>query len=296
MPYLGRPIKIILTLISLASFGSLQANAQKPAEVKVTFLTVAPEIDGALDASLTDLAPMEFAHEFRFDNPELETPVIRYRLGYTATHLYVHISTTASDIKRHRRGWLWGDGFKILLGKPEPDGATREYYELGFSPSLTAGDTDVRGVLTYNNKQVFRRASEKTLSASTKVEGGTGFEALISWDDIPPYHPLISGDIGFNLYFAKGFETAESGHFPYGFAVAKDEGIWDEEIPERQTVPLQFDRLSPKALTSVNVMQLRQRNIELGQKLTWMSQRTVTRAVTRLFKLNLMTGAIHFDL
>ena len=52
-------------------------------------------------------------------------------MGYTATHLYLYIETDAPEVSYHQRGYLWGDGYKLLLGLPKESTLTNEYYDIG---------------------------------------------------------------------------------------------------------------------------------------------------------------------
>ena len=70
------------------------------------------------------------------------------------------------------------------------------------------------------------------------ANGKSGFEVLISWKDIEPYHPWFLKDMGYNLYFAKAIGDTITN----GYAVVADEGIWDEELPKRNFVPIEFEK------------------------------------------------------
>ena len=102
--------------------------------VHVPYLEKSPNIDGRLDHELSDLPCRQFNHIWQFDNPVTDTAEITYRLGYTVDHLYLYIESNVDSISYHRRGYLWGDGYKLLIGIPNDSGSTDEYYELAFSP------------------------------------------------------------------------------------------------------------------------------------------------------------------
>ncbi|WP_430431536.1 alpha/beta hydrolase-fold protein [Oceanicaulis sp.] len=249
-----------LGLAVLASSASAQDAHQ------AGFLYENPILDGVLDDTAQSLPRYHFPYHFTFDNPPVEPVQVEYRLGYTPTHLYVHIQTSAEAISYHNRGYLWGDGYKLLLGLPEAGEGTSQYYEIGVSPTL---DERMRPhqnrILTYNFQQVYRPFGPDSASAASVNPDGSGFELLIAWSDLPPYHPWMSDDLGFNLYFAKGFDTQAHGYFTHGHAVVRDEGIWDEELPRRQMTPLTFE--SPPEWQAILLGQPARRNLAISEPL-----------------------------
>jgi predicted esterase len=232
-------------------------NSIKPIE----YLSQTPIIDGQLDANLKGLVNREFGNFFQFDNPVTEKIPVSYKLGYTETHLYVYIEAKADKITYHRRGYLWGDGYKVLLAIPQSNNQTNEYYELTFSPSLDKNYWDRQTIAVFNFMQAHNKFSDKTFSQESAINGVSGFEALIAWSDIEPYHPWFLNKIGFNLYFAKAVEN-----FTNGYAVVEDEGIWDEELPMRNYKIVEFQQ--PK-LTHKNILIAKpnKTNLKLGESL-----------------------------
>lgn len=227
-------------LLPAISVAVLSASADMPA---VTFVETAPIIDGQLDEALTALPKRTFNHVFDFGNPETDPVTITYRLAYTPTHLYLYIETSADEVSYHRRGYLWGDGYKLLLGFPKDGALTNEFYEMTFSPTQDESYAwDHQRIAAYNFVQNAKAFSNQTLSQEKSAKGASGFEALIAWDDIKPYHPWFSPEFGYNLYFAKGFNTEADGYFTNGHAIVEDEGIWDEEIEFRNTAPITFEK------------------------------------------------------
>jgi predicted esterase len=248
--YLGTEFQNLLRrsrmlAVGWAACAATSAPALAQAPVDVEFLSATPVIDGRLDAGL-DLPPQTFSHRFTFGNPEVEPVAVVYRLGYTATHLYLHIQTSAELVTEHRRGWLWGDGYKLNLTQPSSSGRSEHYYELGFSPnSLPAYRRLNQLIIGQNFEPLWRDFSEHTRSAASESPEGTGFEALIAWSDVAPYHPWLSEQLGVNLYFAKAFFGVDGDQFPNGYAIVEDEAIWDESLSDRAWAPLAFASPEP---------------------------------------------------
>lgn len=231
--------------IGCAASAAMSGPTLAQAPVDVEFLSATPVIDGQLDTDL-DLPPQAFNHRFTFGNPEVDPVEVVYRLGYTATHLYLHIQTSAELVTEHRRGWLWGDGYKLNLTQPTGSGRSEHYYELGFSPnSLPAYRRLNQLIIGQNFEPLWRDFSEQTRSAAAQSPQGTGFEALIAWSDVAPYHPWLSEQLGVNLYFAKAFFGEDGDQFPNGYAIVRDEAIWDESLSDRAWAPLAFAAPEP---------------------------------------------------
>jgi len=244
---------------------ALPALAQAP-RYEAGFLSETPIVDGVLDEAAEALTPYAFAHRFTFGNRDDAPAEITYRLGYTPTHLYLHIQTDAPAVSYHNRGYLWGDGYKLLLGLPETADGTGQYYEIGVSPTRDAQMRPHENrILTYNFTQVYRPFGPESSSVAAPNPDGSGFELLIAWSDLPPYHPWMVEAMGFNLYFAKGFETEVEGYFTHGHAVVQDEGIWDEELPLRQMTPLRFT--APDDTAAVVLAQPVRRHVWPGETL-----------------------------
>ena len=247
---LGLLGSIALFIAACASDPTPESSTATP--LQVAFLDTTPVIDGRLDPGLESMTANRFAEFYRFDNPELPRVEVTYRLGYTAHHLYLYLETDAPEVSYHARGYLWGDGYKLLLGLPQPDGRTDEYYELTYSPTEDLDDSARQRIAVYNaGQETDATLSEGSRSRAAAGQRHSGFEALIAWDDIPPYHPWFVDRLGLNLYFAKGFDTADHGYFPNGYAVVHDEGIWDEEVLRRAYVELVFQPPSSPAGDSV---------------------------------------------
>jgi len=258
----------ITALVTSWLLASLEQTSFASTETPdVAFIKSTPIVDGVLDSELNYLIKKEFNYIFDFDNPVTEPVNVTYRMGYTATHLYLYIETDASEVSYHQRGYLWGDGYKLLLGLPQEGTFTNEYYEMTFSPAIEKKHMGAaHRIASYNFTASNKPFSDKTLSAASSNNERSGFEALIAWSDIQPYHPWFTKNINYNLYFAKGFNSTEYDYFTYGYAVIKDEGIWDEEIEHRAIAPLSFEQ--PNAVEgNILLTQATRRHILFSEKL-----------------------------
>lgn len=214
-----------------------QCKKEKQNENEVSFLDKSPIIDGVLDQGLDQLTERSFNYIWQFDNPVTDTVSITYRMAYTPSHLYLYIESLSDSITYRRRGFLNGDGFKLLLAKPQKDSLTNEYYDMVFSASKDKKYWARKRIWEYNHVQGYHKVfSDNTLFEEKASNGKSGFEVLIAWEDIAPYHPWFVEKMGYNLYFAKAIGDTITN----GYAVVEDEGIWDEELPKRNYQPISF--------------------------------------------------------
>jgi len=228
-------IKIILFLL----IGFIQiVNAQEVSPDEVEFLETTPSIDGKLDSDLHHLKEHRFNYFFHFDNTDSLKKDVTYRMGYTPTHFYLYIELKADSITIRDRGFINGDGFKLLFAKPQIGFSTNEYYDIVFSPSKDDNYWARKRIWEYNRNQSSGKRLTNTQFKEASANGICGFEVLLAWNDIEPYHPWFLDEIGYNIYFA----NAISNNNAHGYAVIEDEGIWDEEIPMRNYIPLKFEK------------------------------------------------------
>ena len=254
-----RVIKLFIILTTTLAL----MNCKKESD-NISFLGKNPTIDGVLDTDLIDLKERDFNYIWQFDNPATDTVSVTYRMGYTPTHLYLYLETKTDSINYRPRGFVNGDGFKFLIATPQKDSITSEFYDMVFSASKDKNYWARKRIWDYNHNQGSNRAFGEKTKFIEKNNGETnGFEALIAWEDIPPYHPFFKDSIGYNLYFAKAIGDTITN----GYAVVQDEGIWDEEIPKRRYKTLSFER--PKAQNAnTTVFQLEMKNVKEGSNLT----------------------------
>jgi predicted esterase len=230
---------------------------------KISFLKFTPFVDGKLDEGLRNLQEKKFNHFYRFDNLDTDSIGVTYRIAYTPTHLYFYIETKADSITYRDRGFINGDGFKLLLAKPQKDSLSDEYYDIVFSPSKDKNSKSRILIWDYNRKQnIGKKLSTVTQFEEKCYDGKCGFEVLLAWKDIEPYHPWFSEQLGYNLYFAK----AISNYNAFGYSVVKDEGIWDEEIPKRNFMNIIFEK--PKTVNKEFISaKINKRNISVAEPL-----------------------------
>ncbi|MBO9692926.1 prolyl oligopeptidase family serine peptidase [Chryseobacterium sp.] len=246
---------LLLFIVQIAYGQSIKSD-------KIIFLNFTPVIDGKLDNKLRNHKKKKFLHFFQFDNPAIGRTDISYILGYTTTHLYLYIETKADSITHRDRGFINGDGFKLLLGKQQQGSSTNEYYDIAFSPSKDRNYWARKRIWEYNRDQNHgKQLSTKTEFEENFHDGKCGFEVLLAWDDIEPYHWSLK-QLGYNLYFAK----AISDNAAHGYSVIADEGIWDEEIPKRNYIPIIFEKPQNISNTFISA-KLFKRNIRVGDLL-----------------------------
>ena len=280
------PWKIIFLALLSATSSYLSAQSIN----QVTFVEKQPIIDGVLDDHLKNLPENGFPHFFRLGNPKTEEVNVTYRMAYTPSHLYLYFETDADTISYHNLGNLWGDGYKILIGKAQEGNKTSEYYDLAFSPSKDPDYWARQRVAAYNFSQPYIPLSKATQSQEKELEKGTGFEAMIAWEDLYPYHPWFVPEMGYNIYFAKGFDLPGHGYFPNGYAVVKDNGIWDEEKPKRNYAPLPFQ--TPEKLEDTYLfMRPTQRTYQQGQEIGFNMVGLASTISSRDLKLNVLDSS-----
>ncbi len=176
------------------------------AQEDVFYLEQVPVIDGHRPAFIKDdqLRKFKNVHKSDDDLPGFEAG---YFLGYTAHHFYIYIEYDADTIVARDRAYQNGDGFHLTMAMPEEDGSdTDEFYVLGFSPSE---DWSGKMVWYYNIDLNRRRLGENVRFEASCRDGKAGFELLIPWNEIPPYHPWIYKELGFNLCFVKAMNESD---------------------------------------------------------------------------------------
>ncbi|MCK4774587.1 MAG: prolyl oligopeptidase family serine peptidase [Candidatus Krumholzibacteria bacterium] len=175
-------------------------------EEKVTFLETPPEIDGVLDKRLGVLPVREFNYLIKSDagNP---IPTVTYRLAYGVSFFYVYIEASADSMVYNDRAYQNGDGFHMVLAKPQPNqGPTEEFYVLACSAVKERRMEWTRRIFWYYNvDNIFIPTSDDATHEFHDGEGTIGFELLLPWNDVYPYHPWLSDGVGFNLAFVKAF-------------------------------------------------------------------------------------------
>ncbi len=235
----GLPAGALVMVLVLVLFGvgpSLftYVLADVSTQPAVPFLAQAPVIDGILDADLEALPAREFGLRFRLFHSGPET---RYRLAYGADFLYLFVEAEGAQIVQRDRGYQNGDGFHLLLATPTADGLTDRFYVLGFSPQDDPARAWARGVVWYHDLDTrLSRLPDDVAFEAAVSEGTAGYELLLPWHTVRPYHPWLSQPIGFNLGFVKAVGDA---------GMVMDLVLFDwrfqAEYQKRRWVPLSFE-------------------------------------------------------
>ena len=120
-----------------------------------------PKIDGARDDFLNELSPLSFAQIYTFDNIYATDDIrVTYNIALHQDGLYVLIETNAAAVSYHKRGFVYGDGFKLIIGQNTPFGRSDEYTELSYSPTNLEEDRPLaQYISSYNSNNVGRRLS-----------------------------------------------------------------------------------------------------------------------------------------
>ncbi|MFW9925021.1 MAG: hypothetical protein ACFFDW_17235, partial [Candidatus Thorarchaeota archaeon] len=171
---------------------------------EVTYLSKQPIINGELDENLINLPVRKFTSRIRL-LPFQSSCKPKYRLAYGYDFFYVFIEIKAKTIVKRDRGYQNGDGFHMLLANPKTHHQlTDEFYVYGFSPN-TDTEGNLEKYVWYHDVHVnLSKLGKDVQFAVKKSDGKIGYELLLPWKEVYPYHPwLMDGGIGFNLAFIK---------------------------------------------------------------------------------------------
>jgi predicted esterase len=175
----------------------------------VDFLAREPVIDGRLDEELRRLERRPFAALVKM-NPANPDTNADYRLAYGGDFLYVFIDVEAEKLICRDRGYQNGDGFVLVLNRPLPENAAAdELFMLGYHPTGDPEQPFTQMVWKRNDEWPFSPLSERSLFCVNAEGGRIGFEVLLRWTDVHPYHPWLADGIGFNLMFSKAVGDTE---------------------------------------------------------------------------------------
>jgi predicted esterase len=169
----------------------------------IAFLEKEPAVDGRLDEELSGLARRSFAVLAKMNpaNPDTQAD---YRLGYGSDFLYLFVEVEAEQLVCRDRGYQNGDGFILVLNRPLPNNAeSPELFMLGYHPTGKPQRPFAQMVWKRNDDWLFSPLGERSLFCVTADGKRIGFETLLRWEDVHPYHPWLSEGIGFNLILAK---------------------------------------------------------------------------------------------
>ena len=187
---------------------------------------------------------------------------VRYKIAYGYEFLYLLIDTDCDSIVYRDRAYQNGDGFHLVIAKPDSGRPADEFYVLRFSPGDDSRNIPPRRNEWYYNIDLSRKPlSSSTGFACSSLNGRSYFEMLLSWNDVYPYNPLISDSIGINLCFVKAIGRSEKNYYYFKY----DDRI-QNELSRRQYLYAVFGQ--PENVTNpYTTAMLNRRNIETGQPL-----------------------------
>jgi len=190
------------------------SQAPHTLEPAIPFLSQPPQIDGVLDANLESLPPRTFNAVIK-TNPQNPAVAVNYRLAYGADFFYLYIDFEAERYTCRDRGYQNGDGFILALTVPRPQNEpTDEFYVMGFSAQENPRSAWAKKILWYRNVDTILGLLGKKIQCEVKAERGhVGFELLLPWSEVYPYHPWLLEAIGFNLCFVKAIGDTEQDYY-----------------------------------------------------------------------------------
>jgi len=196
----------------------------------IDFLKVPPLIDGVADFNKSGKEYFNFVEKNNDNNPMCK---ISYRLAYGTDFFYIFLEVESDTIIYRDRGYQNGDGLHLVFASPIPNNkVTDEFYVLAFTP-LPKGKTSwQKKFIWYKNKDISFRKLRKTRFATKTMGNKTGYEILIPWSEIPPFHPWLSDKIGFNMCFVKA--SGKNGK-TYNYIIY-DEKIQSEQSSRKYTI------------------------------------------------------------
>jgi predicted esterase len=231
--------------ITLYSQHNVTTEQQKSLSIpEIDFLKEEPLIDGILDSSLFDLPERQFTFHVKGYSTGSELNKTSYRLAYGTNFLYLYIEIDIDTIICRDRGYQNGDGFTFTIAKPLPDNqSTDEYFVLGLS-ATESSEEYTRKIVWHNDMNIsFRRLGEDTKFETEAFKDRAGFELLLPWSEVYPFHPWLSDGIGFNLVFVNAKGNEEDLHF---HTLIKDGQMYIGDNESRQMyLRLQFEELEP---------------------------------------------------
>jgi len=210
---------IIIVTALIVAVCAIKATPRQLPGPPVSFLEYTPEIDGSLDPNLETLPERMFTRTIG-TNGITQAADVSYRLAYGAEFLYLFIEMDVDTFVTRDRAYQNGDGFHIAITTPQGNNQpTDEFYVLGFSPQTDPARNWQRKFVWYRNIDLAMTRLRDTECEVAAQNGKVGFEALIPWSELYPYHPWISNNIGFNLCFVQ--------------AVGTDDKIYHFVVPDR---------------------------------------------------------------
>ncbi len=190
----------IFLIFTLLYFSAADGTETIPRDsLTVAFLDSLPSIDGKPDDFLKFLPEYSFSEIYKTEE-KLQPLDITYRLGYNSDFLYLYIEFPRKELTVRDRAYQNGDGFHMALVLPEAGNQpSNEFYVMGFSPD----NSPRRKFIWYYNVDLAFQPLQKSHLAISSHGGKTGFELLLDWREVYPYHPWLQKAMGFNLCFVQ---------------------------------------------------------------------------------------------
>lgn len=250
-----KPIIVLGFFVTLSVAVALGQTQQ----LRIPYSEELPLVDGLPEQRFETLPWNEF-QRIEKTNPLNPEVAVRYKVAYNYRELYLLIEANSDTLVYRDRAFQNGDGFHMVIAKPEKDTTSSEFYVLQFAPANKTKNTAARKAVWYYNIGL----SGKTLSSATQLVcqeylGKTYFELQLPWSDVHPYHPLFSEEIGFNLCFVKAIGTKDKNYY----FIKYDKRIQSEQS-RREFINVEFE-------TPVNCnvpysqVKLDRNNIETGK-------------------------------
>jgi predicted esterase len=207
-------LAIALLLIGVCAYVFIGYGSVKPA---LAYLNKPPVVDGVLDDALQGLPQHGFMMSMRMGPNQIKIGAgdddvpIHYRMAYGAQFLYLYIEMETPEYVCRDRGYQMGDGFMLILGRPRSwSRPTDDYYILGFSPQDTPAQAWASKIVWQRDyTTILKKLDDDVQFTWKKQSGRVGFELLLPWQVVQPFHPWIQDELGFNLVFVKAVRQQE---------------------------------------------------------------------------------------
>lgn len=213
----------------------------------IPFLKNDPIIDGYPDSNLPLFKLNEFNFLLKSDekNPSVNAG---YYIAYTEKYFYLFIEAESDSITIRDRAYQNGDGFHLLIGKPQKDNSpTDEFYVLAFSPEKSWCH---KMIWYYNIDLKMMQLSNDTKFETSSRDGKIFFELFLPWKDVYPYNPWFSDKIGFNLCFVKAINKKERNYY----FIVNDDKIQSEQSKKKyKIINFELPQITSIRLSSILV-------------------------------------------
>jgi len=264
LPKLPYPCRlIVLTILSglVLLNRSNDIFAQSP-PFQIPFLEFHPVIDGKPDPELREDCWKEF-NEVLKSHEENKDLNVFYEVRYDYYHLYLIFKVNVDSIVHRDRAYQNGDGFHLVIAKPGPSEFAAEFHVLRFSPAdPSRGKPALKSRWYYNIDLSGKSLGPETFFDCRSLNGWSYFELLLSWDDVYPYHPLFSDNVGFNLCFVKAVGQKGKNYY----FLMPDDRIQSELSPRKYLTVEFMD--PPRSDEAISLVRPLRNNVQAGQDIS----------------------------